>query len=112
MTGTALSLVVMFVTLLSIEGNADPISAGKAIYFQTCVACHGANGRGAIPGVRDLAAKGGPLSKSDDVLLKNITEGYQSPGAPLSMPAKGGNPTLTAGDLESVLGYIRAQFGS
>jgi len=84
--------------------------SGQAIYQQTCIACHGASGEGAFPGVPDFTEKDGSLAKSDDELLKHISEGFQSPGSPMAMPAKGGNPDLNREDLKSVLGYIRQQF--
>ena len=84
---------------------------GKAIYEQTCQACHGADGRGPIPGVPDFTTPSGVLSKSEAVLLKNIRDGYQSPGASMAMPAKGGNPSLGESDLQRVLEYIQSRFG-
>ena len=84
---------------------------GKKIYESTCVACHGKDGQGTLPGVPSLRKKGGALSKSDEQLIKSILEGYQSPGSPLAMPAKGGNPALTEADARAVLNYLRAVFG-
>ena len=46
--------------------------------------------------------------KSDEVLLKHITEGFMSKGSPMAMPPKGGNPTLTESDIRSVIGYLRS----
>ncbi len=85
--------------------------SGKEIYSQICVACHGANGTGAIPGTPDFTSQGSPLSKSDDELQTNITVGFQSPGSPMAMPAKGGNPDLNAADVRAVLDYLRESFG-
>jgi mono/diheme cytochrome c family protein len=93
------------------EVTAETTLSGKAIYNQTCVACHGANGTGSISGVPDFAAADGPLSKPDDVLIHNITNGFQSPGSPMAMPAKGSNPDLNAADVTAVLGYLRESFG-
>ena len=90
---------------------AADAAAGKAVYSQTCIACHGANGKGTIPGVTDFTAKDGPLSKPTAVLVKNISEGFQSPGSFMAMPPKGGNPTLTETDVRAVLSYLRAEFG-
>lgn len=40
----------------------------EALYRQTCIACHGADARGALPGVPDFTADGGRLAKPDEVL--------------------------------------------
>jgi mono/diheme cytochrome c family protein len=85
--------------------------SGAAVYQQTCVACHGANGKGAIPGAPDFTSASGPLTNSDAVLLQRIISGYQSPGSPMAMPPRGGNPKLTDGDLKNALSYIRSKFG-
>jgi mono/diheme cytochrome c family protein len=87
---------------------ADP---GQAIYQAHCSACHGANGKGVIPGTQDFTQKGGVLSQSDAVLIDRITQGYQAPGAPMAMPAKGGDPSLTDEQIKQVLAYLRSQFG-
>ena len=87
-------------------------AAGQSVYLQPCVACHGANGKGAIPGVADLTDRDGSLSKADAELIKNITEGFQSPGSFMAMPPKGGNPGLTEEDVKAVLAYLRTTFGS
>ena len=106
--------VIMLVPVLVFANDAPETAdaaAGKAIYSQTCIACHGANGKGAIPGVADFTAKDGSLAKSDGELLKNISEGFQSPGSFMAMPPKGGNPTLMEADMRAVLAYLRAEFG-
>jgi len=76
------------------------------------VACHGADGRGALPGVADFGGPGGPLEKSDEALAESIRDGYQAPGSALAMPAKGGNPALTGDDIRAVIAYLRATFGA
>lgn len=86
-------------------------SDGEAIYNQTCIACHGSNGKGTLPGAPNFTKAGGPLIKSDDVLVRNITKGLQSPGSPMAMPAKGGNADMTAEDIKAVLAYLRKRFG-
>jgi len=85
---------------------------GRHIYEGTCIACHGADGKGTISGVPDLTARDGALSKPDSVLLAHIENGFQGPGAILAMPPKGGNQSLTTADLEAVLGYLRSAFGN
>ncbi len=93
------------------EGGEASAISGKTVYHQTCVTCHGANGKGVFPGVPNFGAKDGPLSKPDEVLLRHIIEGFQSPGSPMAMPPKGSNPDLTQSDIRNVLQYIRDTFG-
>lgn len=82
-----------------------------ALYNQTCVACHGANGKGALPGIPDLTSAQGPLArKSDAQLAASILNGLQTPGAALAMPAQGGNPAITADDATALVRYLRQQF--
>lgn len=115
---TEMKITLLIVSgLFSMNAVADdvPMSVdsadGKTVYSQTCIACHGANGKGAIPGVQDLTAADGPLSKSDEELLASIAEGFQSAGSPMAMPPKGGNPSLTLDDIRAVISYLRAEFG-
>ncbi len=108
------SLVI--VTLASfvtpaMASTEEAVETGKMVYSQTCVACHGANGKGMIPGVSDFTKSDGPLAKSDDELATSIRDGLVTPGKPLSMPAKGGNPSLTDEEVQAVLVYLRATFG-
>ena len=111
-------LLISVLTLIPVLALSDGMpeaadaAAGKAVYSQTCVACHGAKGKGTIPGVTDFTAKDSPLRKSDVELVNNISEGFQRPGSFMAMPAKGGNPTLTEADVLAVLAYLRAEFGT
>src|SRR5574341_648704 len=101
---TAAACATLLFSGQALAGGPD----GKSVYEGTCIACHGANGKGAIPGAGDFTAPGGALSRSDAVLKKRITEGFQSPGSPMAMPPKGGNPTLTDQDIDAVILYLRA----
>lgn len=83
---------------------------GKSVYFQTCVACHGVDGKGVLPGVPDFTIINSRLSKSDDVLLMNMLDGMQSNSSPMAMPAKGGNSNLNKNDLINVLLFMRSTF--
>lgn len=89
---------------------ADP-ARGARVYGETCVACHGDNGAGAIEGVPPMSGPGGRLAKPDEQLLRHIIDGYQSPGSPMPMPARGGNPELTDQELADALAYMRQKFG-
>ncbi len=102
----AIVALASFVTPTYAEGTDE----GEKVYAQTCIACHGANGKGSIPGVGDFTRADGPLTKSDEALIKRIRDGLATAGKPLSMPAKGGNPSLSDAEIAAVLRYLRASF--
>jgi mono/diheme cytochrome c family protein len=88
----------------------DP-NRGKTVFSQTCFACHGPTGAG-IPGV------GAPLrtskfvaSRSDEQLLNFVKVGRQPFDADtvlhLTMPPKGGNPTLDDYSIRDAIAFIR-----
>tara|TARA_R100000687_G_scaffold6034_4_gene5649 strand:+ start:1084 stop:1629 length:546 start_codon:yes stop_codon:yes gene_type:complete len=86
--------------------------SGKQIYENNCIACHGANGKGNIPGVPDFSAKDGRLLKDDNELLSSIIGGIQSPGSSMPMPPRGGNSRLSNSELDAALKYIRKSFSN
>lgn len=85
--------------------------SGDDIYNQTCIACHGANGKGTVPGSPDFTRSDGVLSQEDNVLFQHIKHGYQSAGSLMAMPSRGGNSNLNDADLRVVLDYLQSQFG-
>lgn len=108
----SMRMILLSVALGAFAAGAQAASHGKSVYERTCVACHGADGKGTLPGVGALGGKTGRLAKSDAVLLKSILEGTRTPGSPMAMPPKGGDPTLTEGDAAAVLQYMRNAFKS
>lgn len=91
--------------------RGDP-AAGEKIYNETCVACHGENGKGVVPGAPDFTRKGGGvLSKPHSVLANHIKNGFREPGVPMAMPPKGSNPDLTDKDIDDVHAYLHERFG-
>ncbi|NNE33831.1 MAG: cytochrome c [Rhodothermales bacterium] len=92
------------------ETPNDVLSHGEEIYVATCIACHGNDGKGAIPGVQDLSAVDGLLAKSDDELIESITNGFSLPSSPIAMPPNGGNPNLDPRDIVAVITYLRDRF--
>ncbi len=94
------------------DATKDPVAAGSTIYRQTCIACHGADGKGAIPGIPSFADPKGPLSQPDTVLENSIRNGKQTAGMPIAMPPKGGNANLTDADIRHVVLYLRNAFGT
>jgi len=99
-------------TPASTDKSSASTMSGKEVYQQTCIACHGVEGKGAFAGVPDFTDPKGRLSKSDEELLKNVMNGFQTPGSPMAMPPRGGNGNLTDGDLRNVIKYLRSEFGS
>ena len=106
-----IGIAILSALLLAVSAGVNAGSHGKSVYERTCVACHGADGKGTLPGVPPLGGGNGRLAKPDDVLIKNMLEGFQSPGSTLAMPPKGGDPSLTAEDAKAVLDYMRKTFG-
>jgi cytochrome c5 len=84
--------------------------SGEQIYMQTCIACHGGNGVGTVPGAPDFTKSDNPLSQSDEVLVTHIVEGFKTPGSPMAMPPKGGNSKLTTEDVKAVVKYMKDAF--
>ncbi|MBW7851684.1 MAG: cytochrome c [Rhodospirillales bacterium] len=82
---------------------------GAAIYDRACAVCHGYDGTGAMPGVADLTDPAGALAKSDAELMRSLRDGVEGDAA--AMPPRGGDDSLTDGDLAAVLAHIRAAFG-
>jgi mono/diheme cytochrome c family protein len=105
------SMVLIVLASFAMPAIASETVAGATVYAQTCIACHGANGKGAIPGVSDFTKADGPLAKTDEILIASIRDGLATPGKPLSMPPKGGNPSLTDEEIQAVLAYLRSSFG-
>jgi mono/diheme cytochrome c family protein len=101
----------MFVSLLgalllgtALADPGDP-TAGEATYQAICIACHGADGRGPVGA--NLVDDETRLAKSDEELLKSISEGQI--GELGAMPPLAG--ALDEQQQRDVLAYIRAAFG-
>ncbi len=110
--GSNTRIVAEPVILVAADTTAVNDLSGKDIYLQTCIACHGADGKGTVPGASDFSRPEGPLSQSDEVLVQHITDGFKSKGSPMAMPPKGGNSSLNNDDIQAVLKYIREHFSN
>lgn len=97
-------------TVTSSVAEVQETLSGQHIYENNCMACHGADGRGALPSVPDFARKNGRLTKKDSELLSNIINGYQSASSLMPMPPRGGNSQLSDADINVALKYIKASF--
>lgn len=102
--------VSLAASLLPILPQVRAQSSGRDVYMTTCVACHGPDGKGALPGVPDMTTFRWPEAADSGALLKRVREGFQSPGSPLAMPPRGGNPALTDDELKAALDYMKRSF--
>lgn len=98
----------LFLVLIS-TAQADPGRA-EMIYMSSCIACHGSDGSGVMPGVRDLSDPNGALMKEDKELFKAIRDGVRAADGGIAMPPNGGNPNLTEADIRSLISYLRVAF--
>ena len=105
--------------IMKVEGNLKPIGisslsgapvvgaagrGGKEIYDAVCTACH-TTGVLDSPKLGDKAAWEARAAGGLDALLANATNGKGS------MPAKGGDPSLTDAEIRTVVLYITKESG-
>jgi len=100
----------IFASSTGAAASAENVEAGEKLFNSTCVACHGGDGKGKLPGVPDFTKSDGRLSKDNEVLVTHIMEGFKSPGSSMAMPAKGGISSLTKEQAESIVQYLRQAF--
>ncbi|MHC5024329.1 MAG: cytochrome c oxidase subunit 3 [Planctomycetota bacterium] len=98
------------VDALAIEAAPDP-ARGKAMWMETCRACHGLAGEG-IPGQgKDIRGSEFIAEQTDDELLAFVKVGRMPFDAlnttGIQMPPKGGNPLLKDPDLRDIIAYLR-----
>jgi mono/diheme cytochrome c family protein len=96
-------------------GSAGDPGAGKQVFEQNCVICHGASGNGDGPGSAALNPKPANFndhsrfSQIDEATrLKAVSEGGASVGASPFMPPF--KEVLTEQQIHDVLAYIRSAF--
>jgi len=104
---SVLSLFMLTLHAFAEEGNLEN---GRIVFEETCFACHGEDGKGAMQGLPDFTAKDSVLNQDTALLIQRILEGFESGNAPFSMPPKGGNEDLTDEDIADVLKFMRAEF--
>jgi len=105
--GLALVLAALAAPATAGELPAGDPDHGKAVYEGTCVACHGPEGHGSVPGAPDFADADAIFAQKRQTLLTNMAEGLRRPGSPMGMPPRGGDDSLTDQDLLDALAYIR-----
>jgi len=98
------------INAMAFDKEGADVQHGKKIYNGTCVACHGANGKGEVPGAPDFTKEHGRLSEPNQTLFDHVKNGFRTSGSPMAMPSKGGNPDLSDKDIKDVLGYMHKTF--
>ncbi len=79
---------------------AGPVVAdGKDVYGKTCAVCH-ATGVGGAPKFANKGDWQARLAGGKDALVASVVKGK---GA---MPAKGGNPSLSDGDVKAAVDFM------
>lgn len=86
------------------DGADAPLPSGKHIVDSVCISCHGSGVLGA-PKIGDHRQWVPRVGQGFDVLLKHTAEGFRS------MPARGGDPSLSDADLKRALAYMLDQAG-
>ena len=84
----------------------DTLPDGEQVYSMACMACHGAGIAGA-PRTGDIPAWEERMIAGMDTLINHAINGFQ--GEKGVMPAKGGNPSLSDGEVAAAGEYMVAQ---
>lgn len=65
-----------------VQPTEDAIAAGSKLFEQNCVACHGADGKGALSGMPDLTDHKMMSEMGDGGVFYKISEGVEGTGMP------------------------------
>ena len=86
----------------------DPeLEAGRLVWRETCVRCHGTGLAGA-PRITDREAWAPRIAKGMDVLVQHALNGFQGPTG-TEMPARGGNPDLTDEQVALAVAFVTSR---
>jgi cytochrome c5 len=84
------------------------VMTGPQVYNAACIVCHQPPGVGGAPPVGDVAAWAPRIAKGIDTLYEHALKGFQ--GTPTTfMPAKGGRPDLSDGEITAAVDYLVEQ---
>jgi len=86
--------------------NHADVAKGKTVFEGTCSACH-ATGVAGAPKLGDKQAWAHHLAKGDKVLLDHAENGFT--GSSGTMPARGGNPSLSNQDVADAIAYMKSK---
>jgi mono/diheme cytochrome c family protein len=98
------------------QQTGDPVAAGKEIFLQICVPCHGPEGHGDGPASvaldpkpRNLTDPGYMAGLNDRYLFELISRGGLAVGKSPLMPQQ---PTLGVEELNNVIAFVRSLSGT
>jgi len=91
------------VTAAKPASGAGALRLGKKTFEGTCIACHGAGIAGA-PKAGDKTAWAPHVAKGKPTLYRHALHGFT--GKTGTMPAKGGNPSLSDADVKAAVNYM------
>ena len=80
-------------------GSTAASDSGKAVYQNTCAACHETGVAGA-PKMGDKMAWTGRINKGKDQLVQSVIKGMGT------MPPNGGNPSLSEAEIRASVDYM------
>lgn len=88
-----------------VESGPHVDKGGEEVVKAVCSACHAAGALGS-PKIGDKAAWAPRIAQGYDTLIKHAIAGIRS------MPARGGNPDLTDGEIANAIAYMANQSGA
>ncbi|MFA6179370.1 MAG: c-type cytochrome [Candidatus Methylopumilus sp.] len=96
---------VAMVEVAAVEAGPHVDKSGEEVVTAVCAACHSVGALGS-PKVGDKAAWGPRIAQGYETLIKHAIEGIRS------MPARGGNPALTDGEIANAVAHMANQSGA
>lgn len=93
------------------ESGGGDTAEGQELFNATCASCHGKDAENPSVG-KDLRDNTFVQDNSDAELVAFVTKGRSASDPDnttgTDMPAKGGNPSLTEEDLQSIVAYLKS----
>ena len=110
---TALRRAVVAMTLVLTAGlvhaqeqaSEETLKQGWQVFNRTCTVCHWP-GVGGAPRIGDKVAWAPRIAAGTDILYRHAIRGWEDGGSGKTMPARGGNWTLTDEEVRAAVDYI------